>query len=96
MSGSMIVRKQNRYMRRFTEAGAVDPDRAVTPEEAGCRDSWVFRRMVRWGVFVSCGQDRYYLDEEAAAAFRRWRWIKIGPFLLAALIVWLVVQMIVH
>lgn len=96
MGGGVIIRKQNRYMRRFAEAGAADPDHAVTLAELGCRDSWIFRRMVKKGVFVACGTDRYHLDERAAREFRQWRWTRIVIFVVAALIFWLFIQAIGH
>lgn len=91
MSGAVIIHKQNRFMRRFSEERATDPAHSVTLEELGFRESWVFRRMVKRGVFVAVGSGRYYLDEDAAQQFRRWRRAKIGVVLLVVLIVWVVI-----
>jgi hypothetical protein len=73
MSGAAVVVMQNRYLRRFGEAGATDPARAVTLEELGCRSSFVFKRMVALGVFVPIDDNRYYMDQSAANAFIRRR-----------------------
>ncbi len=91
MSGAVIILKQNRLMRSFAKEGATDPSHSVTLEELGFRESWVFRRMVKRGVFVAIGSGRYYLDEEAAQQFRRLRRAKIRAILL----VWLVVCIVV-
>jgi hypothetical protein len=56
--------RQNRLMRRFRDAEATDPKSAITLEDIGCRNSWVFRRMVARGVFIETGKGQYYMDED--------------------------------
>ena len=96
MSTAAVVLKQNRIMRRFAEAGATSPATAMTPEEIGCRQGWIFRHMEAKGVFVSVGEGRFYLDELAAESFRRRRRnrvliIALGAILLAFL-AWLAMK----
>jgi len=69
-AGAIVAGKQNRYMRRFEDAGATSPASARTPEELGCRQSFVFKRLVKQGVFVEAPGHRYYIDLVTAAAFR--------------------------
>ena len=73
MSAAFIVAKQNQYLRRFQEAGAISPDTAKGLEQVGCRDSRMFRRLVRREVIRQAGPGKYYLDVEAAQAFRKAR-----------------------
>jgi hypothetical protein len=70
MSAAFIIAKQNQYLRRFQEAGAVSPDNAKSLEQVGCRDSRMFQRMVRREVIRQAAPGKYYLDVEAAQAFR--------------------------
>jgi len=68
--GAAIAGKQNRYMRRFEDAGVTDAAGARTLEELGCRPSFVFRGLVRRRVFVEAPGNRFYIDLERAEAFR--------------------------
>jgi hypothetical protein len=69
-TGALIAGKQNRYMRRFQDAGATNSASAKTLEELECRQSFVFNRLVDQGVFVEVSTGRYYVDISRAAAFR--------------------------
>lgn len=69
MSGAVVVRHQNRLMRQFRDAKATDTKSATTFADIGCRNSWVFRRMVTRGVFVEAGKGQYFMDEDAARWF---------------------------
>jgi hypothetical protein len=73
MSAPVVIAKQNRLMRRYRQAGATAPESACVPEDIGCRDSWVFRRMVFRGVFVEAKPGQFYIDEIAAGEFVRLR-----------------------
>jgi hypothetical protein len=73
MSGAAVVAAQNKLMRRFREAGATSPPSACTPEDVGCRNSWIFRRMTARRVFVEAKPGRYYIDEMASGDFIRMR-----------------------
>ncbi len=72
-AAAVIVARQNKLIRRFREAGAVAPEFARSPEDLGCRNSWIFRRLVTRGVFVETKPGRYYVDEIAADNFVRVR-----------------------
>ena len=72
-AGAVIAAKQNRYMRRFQQAGATNPDRAQTLEEVGCGPSFVFNRLLDRGIFVEVSEGRYYIDAARAAEFRSHR-----------------------
>ena len=93
MSAAAIILKQNRLMRRFRAAGATDPATARRPADVGCRSGWIFRRMAARGVFVPVGDDKYYLDEDAAQTFvsqRRTRVLLVVAVALVVLVfVWL-------
>ncbi len=60
---------QNRLMRRFHDGQVTDPESAKPLTDVGCRNTWVFRRMVARGVFVEINDGRYYMDENAAQMF---------------------------
>jgi hypothetical protein len=72
-AAAVIVARQNKLIRRFREAGATAPNFARSPEDLGCRNSWLFRRLVTRGVFVETKPGRYYVDETAADNFVRVR-----------------------
>ncbi|MDB5201165.1 MAG: hypothetical protein JWQ27_574 [Ferruginibacter sp.] len=59
-------------VRRFREAGATTPERAIAPEQH-IRPSFIFERMVRQGVFKPSGQNLYYLDEARDEELRKQR-----------------------
>ncbi len=65
-----VIIKQRRHLRSFSEAGATSPAAARSLEELGLRQSPMFRRMVRKGIFVELS-GKYYMDAAAAAAFRK-------------------------
>jgi hypothetical protein len=73
MSSAFIIAKQNQYLRRFQEAGAISAETAASLEQVGCRDSRMFQRIVRREVVRQVSQGKYYLDIEAAQEFRRAR-----------------------
>ena len=73
MSSGFIIAKQNQYMKRFQEAGAVAPESAMSLEQVGLRDSRMFQRMVRREVICQAAPGKYYLDVEAAQVFRKAR-----------------------
>ena len=87
MSGSehlVILWIQRRLVRKFREACATVPKQATTLQELGIRRSFVFKRMVRKGIFCLVGEDRYYLDEEASE--RHFRRAKIGIFVAVGVV----------
>ncbi len=77
MTAASVVIRQNRYIRKFRQAGATSPETARTPQEIGVRHSWLFRRMADAGVFVDVGGGRYYLDEEGTEHYLYRRWVRM-------------------
>ena len=93
MSGGVILMHQNRLMRRFRDAMATDPKSATTLADIGCRNSWIFRRMVARGVFIETGEGQYYMDEDAARWFVKRRWRVMLIFIVVAILLFAFVQM---
>jgi hypothetical protein len=74
MSGaSVVIHKQNKYIRTYNELGAVDEVHSIRLEEVRIRRSYVFNRMVDRGVFIECGYGKFYIDNDAAARFKEMR-----------------------
>jgi hypothetical protein len=93
MSGGVVVMHQNRLMRRFRDAKATDPKSATTLANIGCRNSWVFHRMVARGVFIETREGRYYMDEDAARWFVKRRWRVMFIFLAVVILLFVIWQM---
>jgi uncharacterized membrane-anchored protein len=93
MSGGVIVMHQNRLMRRFRDAKATESKSSTTLADIGCRDSWIFRRMVARGVFIETGEGRYYMDEDAARWFVKRRWRVMLIFLAVVVLLFVLLQM---
>ncbi len=72
-AAAVIILRRKKFIRRFSERGAVSPDKAIPFADLKMRRSWVFEQMVNRGVFVSVGNDRFYMNQEAAAAFLEWQ-----------------------
>ena len=70
---TVILAQMNKYIRIFREAGATSPEASIIPTEHGIRNSFVFQKLVRRGVFVRLGNGRYYMDEKQEDAYRRKR-----------------------
>ncbi len=91
MSGGVIVGRQNRLLDAFEEGRATSPEAARSLEQLGCRESFVFHRMVQRGVFVQVDslqeEDRWWMDQEAAASFVRRRHRIVLILMLLALVV---------
>jgi hypothetical protein len=87
MSGAVVVMRQNRLMQRFRDIKATDPKSAITLADIGCRDSWIFRRMVARAVFIDTGKARYYMDEDAAKLFVKRRRQVMCIFIAVAIVV---------
>lgn len=91
-AATVIAIRRKRLVRRFREAGATDPQHAVTPEELGERRSWLFDQMARHGVFLPTQDGRFFMDDRAASEFleqRRMRALLLGGILLVVfLLLW--------
>ena len=77
-------------MQRFRDAKATSRKSVTTLAEIGCRNSWLFRRMVARGVFIDLGEGRFYMDENAAQRFVQLRRQRMLAFLAAAILLFLV------
>ena len=86
-AAAVIAIRRKRLARRFRDAGATNPKRAVTLATLGERPSWIFDKMVRQGVFVLGTGGRYYMDEGAAEVFFRRQ--RIWGLTMAAFLVFL-------
>ncbi|GAG20028.1 unnamed protein product [marine sediment metagenome] len=95
MSGAVVVIHQNRLMRRFRDAKATDLKAATTLADIGCRNSWVFRRMVARGVFIETMDGRFYMDEEAARQFVKLRWRTMIVFLAVVIVLFAILQIFI-
>ncbi len=74
MSGAAaVIHKQNALIRFFNEAGAVDPEHAISIAEFNIRRSYVFERMVSRGVFIESEPGKFYLDSVMVPVFVRKR-----------------------
>lgn len=92
-AAAVIAIRRKRLVRRFREAGATDPQHAVTLRSLGVRHSWIFEQMARHKVFLTASDGRFYMDERAAEEFlRRHRERALllgGAFVLGFLLLWL-------
>jgi hypothetical protein len=70
MGGAEVIHRQNKNIDLFNEHGAVDAGHAVAISEIGVRNSYIFRRMVGRGVFINCGDGRYYIDNNVVPLFK--------------------------
>ncbi len=93
-AAAVIVRRQDRWMKRFRELDAISPENAVPAEEIASSDSWVFNRMVSKGVFKPTADGKFYMDEVMAGQFRKIRRTKIAAFVLVGLTIYVLVLII--
>ncbi len=71
MSGANIVRiRQKKFINRFFTAGAFNIATAVKPKEIGVRENFIFHSMVENGIFISCDEGRYYLNEKIVSEMK--------------------------
>ena len=65
-----VIVKQNEYMRRFRNAGALDAKTAKPLAELGVKGDRIFRKMEDKGVFrPGTGPETFYMDKSAAEDF---------------------------
>ena len=67
---SKLLRTQRELVHRFEAAGALGPDRAIPRGDLGRLSDSVFSKLSRAGVFVSSGNDHWYLDRAAWDRFQ--------------------------
>jgi hypothetical protein len=92
-AAAVIILRRKKFVRRFREERATSADRAIPFADVGMRRSWVFDQMVSRGVFVDAGNDRYWMNEQAAEAFleaQRKRALIVAAILLVVFLIYLV------
>lgn len=72
-TGLLIVLKQNKYMKLFSDLGAIDAEHAISMNNHGIMGHHVFDRMVRRNIFIECERGKFYMDVNAAIRFRELR-----------------------
>lgn len=93
-AAAVIAARRRRLIRRFRAAGATSAECTVTLESLGERHGRVFRRMTEAGVFIATPDGRYFMNEVAAAEYRRRcrkrALIGAGICVLVFLLLWLI------
>ena len=92
---TIILAQINKYIRIFRQANATSPSRAIIPWEYGIRNSLVFQKLVRQGIFVPVNEERYYMDEIKEAAYRKQRQ-SIAAILLLLLLAGLIIGLVMN
>ena len=64
---TVVNAQRQRIIRRFKQAGATGPQRAIDPTTHHIRQSLIFDQLVRDKVLVPVEAQHYYLDEARAA-----------------------------
>ena len=94
-AGTVLLIQMRRIVRVFRDAGATHPAAAIIPAQHGLRQSFAFQKLVRKGVLIAVNAERYYMDEEAEAKYRKQRQsivLVIMLLLLAGLLISLFVS----
>ena len=85
---------QKKIIRKFQDQCATDPRQAQTLEVLGVKNRKIAKGLIKKKVLVGVGDNRFYLDEEAAELFfkkkRRAAYIGLIIALIAALIIFLI------
>ena len=69
-SEAYIIIKQNEYMKKFRQAGATDPMRALPLAELKIKPDRIFRKMENKNIFMpGRAAGTYYMDANAAEEF---------------------------
>ena len=92
---TVIIARQNKYIRAFRKAGAVSPGSSIRLTDHGMRNSFIFDRLVRMGIIVPVGNDLYYLDEQKEMQVRKRRiliMIVVSVLILIAMLLFINTQ----
>ena len=92
-AGTVILMQMRRIVRQFREAGATHAGAAIVPSQHNIRQSFAFSRLVNRGVLVAINSERFYLDEEAEAKFRRQK-LRLVFVLVTLIIIGLIISML--
>ncbi len=65
--------REKRFIERFRDKNAVNASSAKTFSELNLNDSILIKKMVRKRIILNVGEEKYYLDEDAAEKFFRTR-----------------------
>jgi hypothetical protein len=87
--------QRNKIIRRFKQAGATAPDRAIDPATHRIRQSLVFNQLEKEGVIVKVRAHHYYINEALAAQYHEQRLQVFSVVLIViaiAVVVYLFVQ----
>lgn len=68
-AGAAVIHKQNKLIRLFNEAGAVDAEHAISINKYAIRRNFIFERMISRGVFIECEPGIFYIDNTAVPMF---------------------------
>ena len=90
----IIIVKMRQYKEAFRTAGATTPHSAMRPADAGLRQSLIFDKLVRQGVLVGVGNDRFYLNETRNRAVTHTR-RKVLAVLIVIILIFLIISAIV-
>jgi len=78
--------QRSRIIRRFKDAGATAPDRAIDPATHQIHQTSVFNRLVREGVLVKARSHHYYLNEARAAQYQQQRYQAVLAFIIVLIL----------
>lgn len=90
-----IALRRKRILGKFRGLGALSAESARSRQDLGTRRSMVFRRMERLGVLVDCGDEHYYLDENAEERERHRRHRR-AAWILAAVTVAVIAVLLIE
>lgn len=84
------LKAEKRMLEHFRQAGACSVDLARPLSELEIQPSPVFYKLLRAGVIVHAGTNRYFLDEKQRMQLRlnRVKWAMIALFVVIILLLW--------
>ncbi len=75
--GAIVVRKQNKLVELFNRYGAINPENAISIEDIGVRNNFIFYRMAKRNIFVQVEDGKFYIDNVQFARFKENRRKKV-------------------
>ena len=90
-----IIAKTNRYICIFRKAGAISLSGSINPLEHGITMGFVFRKLVRQGIFVKENNEKYYLDENRYSRIRKIK-LSIVTVLISLILLTIVVFYLIY
>lgn len=83
-SGAIVIRRQNKLIELFDQNKAVNAESAVSLDDLGVRENFIFYRMAQRKILVQCENGKYYIDHHELARFkeRRLKGILVYLFIL--------------